>query len=390
LLTAYLNDQEKTMGADHPGSHVQAPAGAAGRRGLLNESAIKTLVNGRAVTRLRLDHQTGSAQQAAADSSPTSSPAEGLSALGRIVSPLSPDDFLRSYWEQQPLVQRRSDRPSWFHDLMTLIKFDRLVACGNLNHPCVRLFRQSAMIPPEQFRRSRQTGSSIERDMADLNPIYDAYLNGDAILLQSVDTVLPPLGLFCRELERTLNSALQADVALSPPNSRGPLTQFETCSLFVLQVEGTSHWEIHPPPPSQESLTAGQAPDNVTLQAGDSFYLPRGSLYRESASESYTLHISIKASVNRWMDLFTQLCETSLSRSESEIKYRCALPVGRPPGAALQPPWTDYFNELVDELLAGWDLESGYRLVGERLAARQSTRPVGAPDRFEEIDRRES
>jgi ribosomal protein L16 Arg81 hydroxylase len=360
---------------------------------VLSDDLIKTIYNGREVDRRwsgRLDISSG---PAVATSLLYVSQLDELSALDRIVSPLSPEIFLRDYWEKRPFTQRREGSGSWFSDLMTLHEFDNLVAHGNLHHPFVRIFQQGRMIPPEQFCTRRQTGSSVERDLADLNLIYDAYLNGNAIVLQSVERVSPQLSSFCRDIEERLDCSLQVDVSLSPPNTCGPLTQYDSCSTFVLQAEGTSQWEIHNRQPKQQDNKVpvtdesgdrwNDVIDTITLTPGDSLYVPRSFLYRERVPRSHSLHLFIRATVIRWIDLFRLLCERALSNNQLDIRYRQALPVGRPPGGTLPTPLRNHFSEMVRDLLAEADMPTCHNLIMQKFRAARLTRSASTALRFE-------
>jgi ribosomal protein L16 Arg81 hydroxylase len=360
---------------------------------VLSDDLIRTIYNGREVDRRWSDRPDASVGSAMATSPSYGPQHDELPALDRIVSPLSPEIFLADYWEKRPFTPRREGSSLRFSDLMTLREFDKLVTYGNLHHPFVRIFRQEKMVLPEQFCTRRQTGSSVERDLADLNLIYDAYLNGNTIVLQSVERISPQLSSFCREIEERLDCSLQADVVLSPPNTFGPLTQYDSCSTFVLQAEGTSQWEIHNRLPEPQDNTVPATVENgdrrsgvidtITLTPGDSLYVPRSFLYRERILRSHSLHLFIRATVIRWIDLFRLLCERVLSNNQLDIRYRQALPVGRPPGGALPPQLMSHFSDMVRDLLADADMPTCHHLITQKFRAARLTRSAGTAFRFE-------
>ena len=122
---------------------------------------------------------------------------------------------------------------------------------------------------------------------------------------------------------------------------QGFAAQFSEVEVFVLQVEGSAHWQLyapasvsalHPPRPSPDlhQKTLGEPFLEVTLQPGDLLYIPSGVIFQTrniSASESgLELRLSTGAGMT-YRDLIAAALPRALDiASEEEAMLRRKLP----------------------------------------------------------------
>ncbi|MGH3072964.1 MAG: JmjC domain-containing protein, partial [Gaiellaceae bacterium] len=66
---------------------------------------------------------------------------------------------------------------------------------------------------------------------------------------------------------------------------------------------------------------------DVTLQAGDTLYLPRGWLHQALTSRTDSLHITVGVNVRRWLDE----ARAQLDAAEDDLAYRRSLDAEEPP-----------------------------------------------------------
>ena len=317
------------------------------------------------------------------------------------IGPLPEDEFFRAHWEQQPLVCVRENDRGRFSDLISVRDFDRIVSCGNLRYPFFRLFKGGNLIPIENCTTQRQVGSDVDRDLADLNVVYDQYSSGATIVLQVLERSWPPLVALCRDLEVQFGCPVQAYAYLSPASAQGPPAHYDTHDVFVLQVGGRKKWKVwgNPRPLPLRKSSDSYDPDlvgaevrakaplyEVTLEPGDSIYLPRGFIHEAVTTDCSSLHISIGVMVNRWLDVMIELTENALAKCRQDLPFRKAIPAGRYPG---QPPDEEagrYFEGLKSEFLKSFDLRRGLEMVRHEFVSSRTPSNRGRLLDLEQLD----
>src|SRR5207244_4951821 len=119
------------------------------------------------------------------------------------------------------------------------------------------------------------------------------------ITLAFLDTVIPTLASFCRNLEKEFTFPFQTNVYLTPAHAQGAAYHYDTHDVFVLQVVNSKRWRIYGTPvesplASQEFDSALHRQGELTLQfelePGDVAYIPRGILHEAQSGEDVSLH----------------------------------------------------------------------------------------------------
>jgi bifunctional lysine-specific demethylase and histidyl-hydroxylase NO66 len=182
---------------------------------------------------------------------------------------------------------------------------------------------------------------------------------GATLVLQGLHHTWPPLGEFCRVLERELGHPAQANAYFTPREAQGLPVHHDTHDVFSLQVAGEKRWLVYEPALSlplkdqrykPELGPPGEPVHDVVLRPGDTLYLPRGWLHEAMTSSTDSLHITVGVNVYTWLDAF----KAALAECEDDADFRRS-----PDGDA---------EGLVERLLA--------RLGPEDVAARQRRRLV--------------
>ena len=158
---------------------------------------------------------------------------------------------------------------------------------------------------------------------------------GATIVLQALHMNWPPLAGFCRTLESELGHPVQANAYFTPRSAQGLPVHHDTHDVFSLQVAGEKRWLVYEPalelPLKNQRYNAetmgepGAPVLDVTLQAGDTLYLPRGWLHEAKTSETDSLHITVGVNVYTWMDAFRAAVEAC----SSDVGFR-RTPEGEP------------------------------------------------------------
>jgi hypothetical protein len=166
---------------------------------------------------------------------------------------------------------------------------------------------------------------------------------GATIVLQALHVHHPPLSRFCRELERELCHPAQTNAYYTPPSAQGFKVHHDTHDVFCLQVAGEKRWLVYPPvielPLRSQKYKAemgepGEPVLDVTMQAGDTLYLPRGWLHQAMTSDTASLHLTVGVAVVTWLDALQAAAQEA---AKEEVDLRRGVPTdGAAPDGLLE------------------------------------------------------
>ncbi len=244
---------------------------------------------------------------------------------------------------------RGSDDPGRFLELLSIESVDELLRTRGPRLPAVRLVKDGRPIPTSRFTRSGRVGSQEVRDLLDAARIAAEFAAGATISLQGLQRYWPPLGNLCAALESALTHPFQANAYLSPAGATGLRVHHDTHDVFVLQVEGSKHFDVYEPavvlPVAGQHWVSDEAPGDPVISAdlkpGDCLYMPRGWLHRAFTTDSHSLHLTIGVLGYTWLGLVAEIS----SALKADVRFRSALP----PGFAHDP---DSFTSDVAEQIA--------------------------------------
>lgn len=273
-----------------------------------------------------------------------------------LINPTRKESFFESAWEKQPLVVKR-DQPDYFSPLLSLDEVDRVITTLDRRVPDVTLKNASREITADDY--------TIGDGALDVARVYQLFAEGSTITLAFLDTVAPPLALFCRNLESEFSFPFQANVYLTPPGAQGAKPHYDTHDVFVLQVTGSKKWTIYGTPvelplPGQDFDPAiheqGAPTLEFELNAGDVAYIPRGIVHDARSTDSVSLHITAGILRYTWADL---LLELVANLSLNDPAFRKSLP----PGFARQGFDPAQAREMLRTLLQRTSAKSNFEAV---------------------------
>ncbi|MEU4692747.1 cupin domain-containing protein [Actinoplanes sp. NPDC023714] len=259
-------------------------------------------------------------------------------ALERLVA-LDEEKFAGAVWGREPLLSRAADLggPDGFADLLSPAAVDELLGSRGLRTPFLRVAQQGTVLPASRFTGGGGAGAEIADQVLD-EQVMRLYAEGATLVLQGLHRLWPPLIAFAGELGARLNRPLQMNAYLTPPASQGFATHYDTHDVFVLQIDGTKQWRVHPPvlaDPLENQPWGGRADEvaataegepalDVVLEPGDALYLPRGWLHSARALGGRSLHLTIGV---RGLTRYA-LAEELLAMAMAEPELRATLPYG--------------------------------------------------------------
>ncbi|NLU79645.1 cupin [Micromonospora sp. HNM0581] len=309
-------------------------------------------------------------------------------ALARCVS-VEAAKFAAAHWGRTPLLSRAAELPNpvGFIDLLSPADADELLSRRGLRTPFLRVAKDGQVLPAARYTGGGGAGAEIDDQVLD-EKILQLYADGATLVLQGLHRTWPALVDFTRDLSLAVGQPLQVNAYLTPPDSQGFATHYDTHDVFVLQVDGRKHWRIHPPvlpDPLERQPWGGRADEvaataqgpaalDVVLEPGDALYLPRGWLHSAQAQESNSLHLTVGVrALTRYA-----LVEELLTLSAEDQRLRATLPFGIDVADpdAIEPELAETVEALRD-----WLLRADPAAVADRLRRRAWTASRPAPIR---------
>ncbi|CAH0399934.1 unnamed protein product [Chilo suppressalis] len=260
----------------------------------------------------------------------TDSVEEGLKVFKWMIAPYSPNEFLNRVWEKKPLHIARN-KLAYYKEIISTPSIDDMLRNENI-----------------QFTKNIDVTSYVNEKRETHNPegrahphlVWDFYLNGCSIRLLNPQTYIPKLHLLNATLQEFFNSFVGANAYLTPPDSQGFAPHYDDIEAFILQAEGKKHWRIYKPKSENEILPRvssknfdqneiGEPILQVTLEAGDMLYFPRGYIHQGVTIDGeHSLHVTVSMyQKHSWADLFEKMIPAALQMAISEnVDLRRGLP----------------------------------------------------------------
>lgn len=261
----------------------------------------------------------------------TDSAEEALKVFQWMIAPFDPQEFFQQVWEKKPLHISRK-KPNYYKDLISTPTIDHMLRNENI-----------------QFTKNLDVTSYIDGKRETHNPegrahphlVWDYYLNGCSVRLLNPQTYIPKLHILNATLQEHFNCFVGANSYLTPPDSQGFAPHYDDIEAFILQAEGKKLWRVYKPP-KEEVLPRvssknfnqdeiGEPVLQVTLEAGDMLYFPRGYIHQGVTIDGeHSLHVTISMyQKHSWADLFEKLIPAALHIAVSEnVELRRGLPFG--------------------------------------------------------------
>lgn len=121
---------------------------------------------------------------------------------------------------------------------------------------------------------------------------------------------------------------------------QGFAPHYDDIDAFILQVEGSKHWRVYPPPTQADQLARFSSADylqselcdapviDTTLHRGDMLYMPRGWVHQADAQQEHSLHLTLSTSQhNNWGEILRPALMRALDVAlEERVALRKAPP----------------------------------------------------------------
>ena len=245
------------------------------------------------------------------------------------------------------------------------VLWDDLLRRGT-RQPAFRVVRAGTTIAAGDVTRRAGLGNTDLHDVVAPNNVVDRYRRGDTVVLQGLHHTNPHLARLANNLALALDHPVQVNAYLSPASARGLDLHFDFHDVFVVQLGGSKRWRVWAPLPrttdpvkGQHSIAAPRLDElgdpllDLTLEAGDCLYLPRGYPHAAETTDQPSDHLTIGLVAVTWQRVLRKAIDAEVAAG----RLTASLPVGllEPGASAPSAIELDGLRRAVDpETLRHW------------------------------------
>jgi len=265
------------------------------------------------------------------------------------------------------------------------VLWDDLLRRGT-RRPAFRVVRAGNTIAAGDVTRRAGLGNAELDDVVAPNKVVDRYRRGDTVVLQGLHHTNPHLARLANNLALALDHPVQVNAYLSPASARGLDLHFDFHDVFVVQLGGSKRWRIWAPLPrttdpvqGRHSITAPRLDElgdpllDLTLEAGDCLYLPRGYPHAAETTDQSSDHLTVGLLAVTWQRVLRKAIDAEVAAG----RLARSLPVG-----LLEPGGAASSEIELDDLRRAVTPESLRHLMAREIWRRQAAtrlRPLVAP-----------
>ncbi|HEV8578613.1 MAG TPA: cupin domain-containing protein [Thermoanaerobaculia bacterium] len=256
-----------------------------------------------------------------------------ISTLEALLGPVTPQTFLRDFWERNYLHIRRDQR-GLFESLFSLRDLDSWLRAARTG-PADSVLTTPPAGSEEGAKRCRPEDVKVEE-------IYDLFAKGHSVVLNYLENSWPPLFALIKSLGKSFAASIGVNMYLTPKGSKTFALHTDDHDVFVLQVQGEKEWRLHElrtlavmrldykqdlafTPDWGGSRLEGPLLEELTLRPGDVLYVPRGMPHCAIAKDSTSLHLTVSITPLYWIDFLKAAVEQAAVHATA---LRRALPIG--------------------------------------------------------------
>ncbi len=185
-----------------------------------------------------------------------------------------------------------------------------------------------------QHTRARHTGRTPKL-VLDPRVVVSYFDRGYTLVIKDASLFSPRLQKFVNRVQQRLGFYIQTNVYFTPPKAQGFDVHHDTHDTLVMQIEGSKTWRIYDPvvqlpvetQPFSKEEHGKQVKLNreVTLNPGDTLYVPHGFPHEAMTAEGKSLHVTLAMCPLRVIDLLEAMIDFA---AVTDVELRRALPPG--------------------------------------------------------------
>jgi len=206
-------------------------------------------------------------------------------------------------------------------DLLSFQDLQKILSTHRFDHSRLRFAHFGTLVDQNYYLRrevDRRGNAYLRIDSTRLEALWSA---GAALHLTSVDEIVPRIRTLCDELAGRFHARVQANVHAGGANSMGFAPHFDGHDVFVLVQAGPKKWTIGgttdsplPVAPQHKGNPPDASNQEIVLQKGDVFYMPRGTWHSAQASHAPVLHVTLAVDRPRGNDYVAWLLHNCIDK----------------------------------------------------------------------------
>ncbi len=285
----------------------------------------------------------------------------GVFEFSTLIEPVGTEAFFAEHWERKPLLLRQRGA-AYYDPLLSIQDLEEFISRADARYPAIRLAKGGAFFPPEAYTRDVRHGDEVFRGVPDVEKIFTEYSSGASVTLPALHRSWPPLNRLCAQMQAQLDHSVHTNAYLTPAGAAGFTPHYDTHEVFVLQIAGSKHWRVYPPPLPLPHRSQAFSPEHYTLpaqplmqfqlEAGDLLYLPRGHVHTTTTTQHFSAHVTIGVTVYTWVELLSELLQNAIGKEE----FRRALAPGFVHRPEQRSAVGNEFKQLFDALVRDLDV----------------------------------
>ena len=248
-----------------------------------------------------------------------------------LIAPTSFDAFFEQHWESRPLRTERHD-PRYFDGIITTAAIDRLFESRQHGAEFIKVIADGREVHQGVWAEPIALKDGRTVQVADFAKVLDEFHRGASIVINGAHRSIPELRTLCDRLKDELGLDLQANIYITPSESRAFKPHYDLHDAFLLQIAGRKCWRMYRRvadyPVEQtgtdlEAVESDAPQEEFVLEQGDALYIPSGYVHAAATSERASVHVTLGLKPKRRYELLEDLLEAA----KAEPELRKALPL---------------------------------------------------------------
>src|SRR5690606_37704150 len=238
------------------------------------------------------------------------------------LNPISNQDFLEQYYEKQFFLLERNNI-HFYETILNVNDIDKYLSNHDIEYPSVRLVKNGKELDGDLYLKNINYGTAMFEGLVDTDKMFQLYCLGSTIIIQGLDRSNKALGDFCRKLSVELPFTFQSNIYITPNDSKGFESHYDTHDVFVMQIKGKKRWQLFEPNPvtlptkmekfdsKRTNISNLKLLKEFDLNVGDLLYIPRGMIHNARSLSEDSIHITLGVFPEKWFDLFRYVANES-------------------------------------------------------------------------------
>jgi hypothetical protein len=184
--------------------------------------------------------------------------------------------------------------------------FDGLLPRPSAFDELLELFRREPSALRLVNRQGIKQGSNdylLVDGSLDLARVRNDFTDGCSLVFDDVERYARAISSLARSIEVELNFPTQVNAYITPPQSTGLAPHFDDHDVLILQIQGSKIWHLYngadiAPRELRRDKKAVATdslplPTDLSLEAGDVLYLPRGRVHAAETKSEQSIHLTV-------------------------------------------------------------------------------------------------